>query len=144
MQDIRRFSTLPADERWLLLRAAVLVAAVRIALSTLPFRWLRRLAGVGLAISPRLAGMPVPRLSRAVQAAARRIPGATCLTQALAMQRLLAQAGRRADLRIGVAKDAERGFEAHAWVEWQGNVVLGNDMELDRYTPMLALNPDGI
>lgn len=144
MQDIRRFSKLPADERWLLLRAAVLVAAARIALSILPFRWLRGLTGVKLAISPRLAGMPVQRLSWAVQAAARRIPRATCLTQALAMQRLLAQAGRRAELRIGVAKDATRGFEAHAWVEWQGNVVLGNNMELHRYAPMLTLRSDGI
>jgi hypothetical protein len=139
VRPIRQFVQLPRRERWLLLHAAMWVAAMRLALWTLPFRSVRRLATGRTSTSPQLAAFPVQHLSWAVQAAGRRIPGASCLTQALALQRLLARAGKRAELRIGVAKDIARGFESHAWVDFEGNVVVGNNGELDRYATILAL-----
>gem|GEM_PF-5122549 len=51
----------------------------------------------------------------------------------------MALAGRESEVHIGVAKDGARGFEAHAWVEHAGKVVLGDDGDLGRYAPMLAL-----
>lgn len=139
MQDIRRFSNAPGDVQRLLLQAAMLVLAARVTLSTLPFRWVRLLASGKPSISTRLAVVPTHQLSWAVRAAARHIPRATCLTQALAMQRLLAFAGRSADLQIGVAKDARSGFEAHAWVECEGDIVVGNNAKLRLYAPMLTI-----
>jgi len=68
------------------------------------------------------------------------IPGASCLTQALALQRLLARAGRGADLRIGVAKDGASGLASHAWLEREGEILIGDNGELDRYSPMLSLS----
>ena len=109
---------------------------------TLPFRWVRRVVDVEPEISSELAGMRVSRLAWAVQAAARRIPRASCLTQALVLQHLMARAGKRAELHIGVAKESGRGFEAHAWVEYGGSVVLGDNGELERYAPMLALRAE--
>jgi hypothetical protein len=134
-----QFAGLPPQERWLLLRAAGLVAAVRLALFLLPFPLVRRaVARAGESSHPQLANIRPRRLSWAVQASARRIPKATCLTQALALQALLAQAGRHGDLHIGVAHDTSRVFEAHAWVEYEGEILIGDNGELARYAPIAS------
>ena len=79
------------------------------------------------------------RVVWAVVVASRYVPMSTCLTQALAAQVLLARRGFPAHLHIGVAKKgAEARFEAHAWVESQGKVVIGGS-EPGRYTQLLAL-----
>ena len=74
----------------------------------------------------------------AVRAAARRVPRASCLTQALALEALLAEAGHRATLRIGVARKEDRTFEAHAWVESEGHVLIGRLPDLQRFAPLPA------
>jgi hypothetical protein len=140
MNRVRQFAELTPPERRLLLRATVLVAGVRLALWTMPFRWVRFVLGIRPAISPSLEAIRVKRLAWAVQAAARRIPGASCLTQALALQYLLARAGESAEVHIGVAKDDARGFEAHAWLEHRGAILVGDNGELDRYAPILAVS----
>jgi hypothetical protein len=139
---VRQFAALTVRDRDLLLRGLVLVAAVRLALWTLPFRRVRSFfAETRHPVSPVLASIRVTRLAWAVQAAAKRIPGASCLTQALSLQYLLARAGRSAQVRIGVAIDRSeitaRAFESHAWVEYRGEVILGNNGELERYRLML-------
>jgi Transglutaminase-like superfamily len=142
MKLFRQFAALTPRERSLLLRAVILVAVVRLALWTTPFRAVRKLLAKRPAVSAKLAAVPVKRLSWAVQAAARRIPAASCLTQALALQHLLARAGHLAELHIGVAKDAARGFQSHAWVEYRGQILLGDNGELEHYSPILALKED--
>jgi hypothetical protein len=136
---VRQFAELTAPERRLLLRGLALVAAVRMALWTLPFRWVLLVVGARRVVLPELAMVRVGRLAWAVQAAALRTPGASCLTQAIALQYLMARAGHDAEIHIGVAKDMTRGFEAHAWVEHCSAVVLGDNGELERYAPMLTL-----
>lgn len=63
-----------------------------------------------------------PSVRRAVKVAERvvRMPifGATCLPRALAIARVVARQGVRADLVLGVTPLV--GFEAHAWVEAGG------------------------
>ena len=144
MRRIRLLLRLTPQEQGLLIRTTLLVAAVRIALWTLPFayicRWLNRQrpGARGLAV------IPVKSLAWAVATAARRIPRASCLTQALALQYLLARAGKSAQLHIGVAKIASGGFESHAWVGRRGEILLGDNGELDRYSPMLTLSTEEI
>jgi hypothetical protein len=140
MKRVRQFVELTREERGLLLRAVVLVAGVRLGLWTMPFRWVRFVLGGRRAVSPNLEVIRVKRLAWAVQAAARRIPGASCLTQALALQYLLARAGESAEVHIGVAKDGARGFEAHAWLEHRGAILVGDNGELERYAPILAVS----
>ena len=70
----------------------------------------------------------------AVEHAARIVPGATCLTQALAAEVMLRRTGGRPDLRFGVARDAGD-FEAHAWLELGGRVLVG-DHGIERYSPL--------
>jgi hypothetical protein len=55
------------------------------------------------------------------------------------MQVLLRQHGYASRLRIGVHKSAAGTLQAHAWVECQGRVVIGDDAELSHYTPLPAL-----
>ena len=142
LRQFRRLAALSADERWLLAHAAAMVALVRIARWLLPFRWLCVRLRRASTVSGRLGAMPAGRLAWAVQAAARRVPGANCLTQAVAVQWLLARAGRAALLQIGVAKDAAQGFESHAWVEFEGQFLLEDGEVADRFAPILALRAE--
>lgn len=68
------------------------------------------------------------RVAWAVHHAARVVPGASCLTQALAAQIMLSRRRVPSVLHLGV--DTRRdGFGAHAWLEAGGRVILGNTRE---------------
>ena len=73
-------------------------------------------------------------LAWAVRAAARRVPRASCLTQALALDALMAVANHRAAIRLGVARRRDGTFEAHAWVEHEGKVLIGGRRDLERFS----------
>jgi len=65
----------------------------------------------------------VPRTCRIVGAAQRRSPWKfTCLEESLVLWYLLRGQGIAARLRIGVRKIGEK-FEAHAWVEYNGEAL---------------------
>jgi Transglutaminase-like superfamily len=81
------------------------------------------------------------RIAWAVTSAARYVPAATCLTQALAAKVLLTVAGREARLTIGVEKDGNR-LRAHAWVEGNGRVIVG-DHDLSRFTVLPSIEGEG-
>jgi hypothetical protein len=66
------------------------------------------------------------------------VPGATCLTQALATQIQLGRHGHKGRVHIGVALDPQDGFQAHAWIE-SGGVLLAGGSEAGRYRSMLVL-----
>ncbi len=143
MRGLRTFIRLQPDERGLVLRALLLCAAVRVALWVLPFQRLQRVVGLWVS-SKHLTlsipnDMPVGRLVWAVRAASRRIPAASCLTQALALQFLLTRAGHRSEVRIGVTKDTKDGFGAHAWVEYAGQPLLGDPADVERYVQLLTV-----
>ena len=73
-------------------------------------------------------------LAWAVRAAARRVPKASCLTQALTLEALLAQAGHHGEIKIGVGRDEDGGFEAHAWLEHDGRILVGARPDLERFS----------
>jgi hypothetical protein len=115
----------------------MLVAAVRAGLSILPFATLRRLVArlmVPMRGVAREHGV-VDRIAWAVPAASRYVPRATCLTQALSAQVLLARRGYPAELRIGVARDSHGAFNAHAWVEHDGRIIVG-ELGYEEFTPL--------
>src|SRR2546422_4817038 len=87
MSRLRKFLALPAPERRVLLAATLLLPTVRLALSILPFRTMRRLV-TRLARARNdgpLASPPSPaRVGWAVRTAGRYVPsGGDCLAQAL-------------------------------------------------------------
>jgi hypothetical protein len=120
----------------ILLRAVPLVCAVRLALWMVPFAKLRQgVAALARPHSRRESGYSVDQLSWGVRAVSRYVPRASCLTQALVLHILLRREGLPSRIQVGVSKDSGL-FEAHAWVESQNRVVIG-DSGLQRYTPMM-------
>ena len=109
MTALRKLADLPPPERRLLLAAAALVPALRLALLALPFPVVTRAVARLAHLRATPADAPGPeRIAWAVHAAARRVPlGAGCLAQALATQILLARCGHPARLRIGVARTTD-------------------------------------
>jgi len=140
---LRKFLFLPTRDRNLLIRAALLLGAIRLGLWLIPLQTLRRQLG-----RMRRAGNEWPsadqasisRVVWAVAVASRYVPAANCLTQALATHLMLCRRGQPAHLRIGVAKSEGGRFEAHAWVELEGQVVIGGFEDLMRYKPLPPLD----
>jgi hypothetical protein len=79
---------------------------------------------------------------RLTSAAGRRLPAVgTCLTQALTAYVLLERRGCPTKLRIGVSKDAGGNFVAHAWLEAEDRILIGQlGPNQDGYIPLPALN----
>lgn len=124
---VKLFSLLP-EERRLLFSALALLGLVRLGLWFLPYRIQKPLFFSPKPDSPGppLAATIFPeQIAWAVKTASHYVPKASCLPQALVAKMLLARAGQPADLHLGVAKGQDGKFEAHAWVESAGQVVIG-------------------
>ena len=76
----------------------------------------------------------------AVRSASRVVPGATCLTQALAAKLVLSRRGYASRLRIGVARGPGHQLRAHAWLEANGLVVVGGS-RIEEFTPLATAVP---
>jgi hypothetical protein len=127
----------------LLGKSLLLLGAIRLGLWLLPFRTLRHLVARAAQARPELRESDqasVDRVVWAVTVASRYVPKATCLTQALATQVLLARRGHSVHLRIGVAHIETGEFQAHAWVECHGRVVIGGADAPVRFTPLPPLD----
>ena len=135
MRRLRRFARLPWAEKSLLMRALLVVTVTRLGLWLLPIGAVRRIAlrdrkKASVAYS-------VTELVWAVKAVSRYVPVATCLTQALALQWLLARSGHTSRIHLGARKDLKGKFQAHAWVECEDRVVMGGP-EAHEYVPLTA------
>src|SRR3712207_6309001 len=100
MKLLRKFFLLPTADKWLLVKAALLLEVVKLGVRLLPFRFLRRFV-TRITNTPtdlrRVVPPPVEQVVRAVEVASRYTPGVkSCLTQALAAQVLLARHGHPA------------------------------------------------
>lgn len=142
MARLSKFLRLPMREKVLLVEATILLASIRMGLRVLPFETLRRLLGRlarSRSTGPRSDAIP-GRTLWAIEAAGRQFPRiGTCLTQALASHVLLGRQGCISNLRIGVTRDANGVFIAHAWLEKDGVVLIGESGHRG-YSPMPALN----
>ena len=116
----------------------MLVARIRVALWIFPFKKVQlRFAG-RMHDTARIPSKPVDLTeARAVGVAVRRssrlVPAATCLPQALATRVMLERRGVANALRFGVAKSEAGVLEAHAWVEVDDVVVVGDLGDLARF-----------
>src|SRR5688500_8318772 len=90
-RPFRSFLDRTRRERLLLVEATFFVIGARMALTLLPFRWLRsaRRPIVRLASLLRARPIDVDIVSRCVRAAARHVTDATCLTQAISLHLML-------------------------------------------------------
>jgi len=148
MAALARFRRRPAEQRRLLLRAALMLGLMRLAVR-LPFRTLSRLMGLSRGETPGpVAQEAVARAAAvgwAVRAAASHLPWeSTCLMQALAAAGLLRSHGIDGTLYLGVARDrgTPEGMTAHAWLRC-GDLVLTGAAEQARYTPVASFATNG-
>lgn len=129
---VQTLARLTRIERSLLVEALWLVVAVRVAVRTLPFTTVRR--HFARRVPPGRAGGPTPeQIARAVKTVGRRIPGTTCLAEAVAGHTMLQRHGHPAVLRIGVRRGDSARLDAHAWVECAGTVAIGTVADLADY-----------
>jgi Transglutaminase-like superfamily len=136
-RKLARWRALSRPDRSLLVRSWAYLLVARLGLRCLPLARLQAWM-VRIPATPRKETTATPeRLASLLGVAARHQPYRTrCLERALALQALLAHAGLRADLRIGIRR-TPAGIEAHAWVEHDG--VLGEPAEIEhRYLPLEA------
>ena len=113
--------------------------AVRAALWLVPFRFIRPRLVNGGADGGESRRELVERVTWAVAHASRLVPEASCLTQAMAVRRLLKRRGVGCTLKLGVKRDDKGAFCAHAWIEYAGHVVIGGQGGIDQYAPLPAL-----
>ena len=138
MRKLAKARELSRTEWLFLLKVSALLPAVRCGVRVLPFKTVMALfAGKQSLDGNRVRSDRIrpDRLAYLVEVASRHhFLKPTCLEKALLLSRILRQRGLAADLRIGTAKTDGR-FEAHAWVEHRGQVLLGGPVE--RYAPLL-------
>jgi len=112
-----RLRALSAEERRSVARAALALAT---AITIVKFAGVRRAltwAHCALRRTARSKSADDAAV-RAVDRAARYVPGSTCLIKSLALARVLRAEGRAAVVRLGTVRGDD--FGAHAWVEADG------------------------
>jgi hypothetical protein len=116
------------EDKKLLAVAYGLILVIRIGLWLFPFaligRWLR-LEGTSKSGTKETDWVAIGRVVKSVRVCSRYVPCATCLTQALSVRALLLLAGQDSHLKIGVEKDVNERFRAHAWIEVERRIVIG-------------------
>jgi Transglutaminase-like superfamily len=123
-----RWSSLSARERGIFFRAFILLLLVTTGLKTIGFRrtqaWLGLKTSGAFAASAERTRAEVWRTADLVRAARKwHIVRSTCLSCSLVLWRLLLRQGIDSDVRIGVRRGMSGEVEAHAWIEWNGEVL---------------------
>lgn len=140
MSRIAKFARLPWRRKVLLIRCwlSLNLTAVGLRLFSLP-----RILGFFGTNRPAAAVQPI--LSReeilwSIRAAAAMSWRPTCAVRALVAEQLLRQQGYPVQFKVGVLHDAD--FQAHAWVEDQSGVLIG-ESELP-YQPLPEFPSRGV
>lgn len=125
------------------MEAMAWLATARVLVNFVPMaRWRKWLcpraapAGTGIGIGPAEAHL----LAHAVERAARRLPGEyLCLPQALALLWMLRRRRSNGNLVIGMDATATEPGGLHAWVEYDGDMLIGGDVS--GFHPILSGKP---
>jgi hypothetical protein len=138
MARVVKFLRLNAEQRWLLCKVTMLLAAIRVSLWVLPYPAVRPLLDRLSQRSPGLTATPAEQLAWATTVAGRFVPGGHhCLSQALTLRMFMARRGYAAHICYGVREVEGAPFMAHAWVEHNGTVLIGGG-NLERFRRLLA------
>ncbi|MCY1558368.1 Transglutaminase-like superfamily protein [compost metagenome] len=106
----------------------ILQGVTRILLKVLPFKTFKKVYGSRKRKAERSSDVRVRELVYAVSTTARYLKS-TCLVQALVLKHLVT------DSRLVIGVAGGQAFEAHAWVEREEEVILGEALET-RFTPI--------
>jgi hypothetical protein len=122
----------------------ILMATIRLGLWLLPFRQLLKLLTKTMHLiqkAPNQTQVSLANIIAYVNLSTRYMPGgAKCLARALTTQVLMYRYNYLGELRIGVSKSTTGSLEAHAWIEYQGQVIIGYLEDLPRFVPLPSLS----
>ena len=127
--SLARLRRLDGRRRWLLLKAAGLLAVASATVAFLPFRRAIRFGCVARGDRQ----VAIDEVVWAVEAVARRVPWrAMCIEKGLVVQRLLRSGGVDAILHYGARHRSDSGrLEAHVWVSASGESIMGEEGSVD-------------
>ncbi|MDX8510734.1 lasso peptide biosynthesis B2 protein [Mesorhizobium captivum] len=126
MRNWPRVLSLSGPEIMFLARCLAVVGAVRLGLTFSSYNRIRSLV-TRLDARNDASVADLRRVAWGVAAAARFVPGASCLTQALAGHYLLARQGHASKIRIGIDRNSAE-LNAHAWLISGDRIVLGGSI----------------
>lgn len=135
MARVLRFLSLGHKEKMLILQTIFWLVYFRLGLWMMPTPWCKKwICSDGEPPLPTTGqdNSAAKDIIRAVRECSRYVPRASCLTQALAAKTLLDRHGFQSVLKIGAARNDGK-FEAHAWIEIDGRIVLGKQPFHSRY-----------
>ncbi len=131
--------------RWMAIYtlSALTVLCVRVGLWTTKYQKIRRVMVRPCVQDPQPERIEtVARIVHAVEATARFIPDATCLTQSISAQALLSWKNIPSTISMGVMKDDSDELRVHAWLVWDGGIVLeGDEQSISKFSKILDLPP---
>ena len=120
--------SLSKGDRALVIRAMFLLPIVTTSLKTVGLRktqsWLARNSPGPTVPLTEQTRANVRRAAQMVALACRRSPlHSSCLPRTIVLWNLLRRRGIATDLRIGARSNSQGEFQAHAWLEWNGEVL---------------------
>ena len=144
----RKFFSLTRSDRRLVVEAAASMVLVWTGLRILRFAALQRILDrySEYATSRSIddpAAVSIAMVRWAIGAVSARVPGASCLVQALAADAMLRRRHLPSVIRIGVrpSRGQRVRFEGHAWVESGGVVTVGALADLSEFQPLAPARP---
>ncbi len=131
IRSIMKFRLLSTNSKLNLVRSIFGVMAIKIGLTILPHQTFRRVYGYLIKVKSQktFTNESFNNAAWAIRVVSARWPwNATCLPQALTFKYLHRQ-DPRLNLKIGVNKNTIGQFQAHAWVEKNGQILIGETAE---------------
>ncbi|MHC5674162.1 lasso peptide biosynthesis B2 protein [Nostoc sp.] len=137
MKQLSKFIELDYQEKQLLTNTFLLLILVRLGLWLLSFKTLQQLLSSISNAKPKYQ-VSIDKIIWAVEVSSHYMPGVKCLARALTCQLFISRHGYTSNLCIGVAKGQEGELKAHAWLENQGQVVIGDVADLSNFSQLAS------
>ncbi|MDI6644200.1 MAG: lasso peptide biosynthesis B2 protein [Methanobacteriaceae archaeon] len=133
MNPLTSFLKLSGRDKKLIIKTFLVMLKIRIILWIFPFKYMQEHLARSPKIKAKNNNIKAEHVSWAVNAVSIYLPGSTCLTRALTGYQLLADMNYESQVKIGVGRDSQGEFEAHAWLETDNKIIIGKSEKEYRY-----------
>ena len=144
MKQVVKLLRLPNKEKWLLGQTYIVLGSSRLGLRYLSFQRLHHLIDKlsnRLIQAKGISELTLEQIISAVETSTYYMPGQPqCLSRAITAKIILAVYGYHCNLKLGVTKTPMSSLEAHAWIEYEGNVLIGGGQELNRFVSLPSID----
>jgi len=137
MSKINKFLKLSSSRKDLLIKSLIIIIFIRLGFFLFSYSRVRRISKQFSKPNKNHENIPTTEdILWSVKVASDYVSGSTCLIQATTAQILLSRYHYISKLKIGVNKIEE--FKAHAWIEINDKIVLGESEQ--KYVPICDLD----